>query len=88
MVPENGPRRSPPESDTLIVDIVTTVAADVGCEPQELTPPFGSVVDPDALVALVEGSGTPVEVAFEYHGRRVEIGADGSVDVSDPAGER
>lgn len=63
--------------------VINAVASLTGDDPLEMEP-LSSVIDPDALNALLDGddhAGKPPEVQFDFHGCRVLVRADGSVIV-------
>ncbi|MFC4552566.1 MULTISPECIES: HalOD1 output domain-containing protein [Halorussus] len=64
--------------------VVERVAAAEGVEPTELTPPLGTVLDPEALDELVASlpDSTDPAVTFDYAGYEVAVAADGSVSVT------
>jgi len=65
-------------------DVLREVTQVHGVSPVELTPPLGSVVDPDALDAMfAEDSDTTGQVSFEYAGCLVTVHSDGDIDVSE-----
>ncbi|SFB71289.1 hypothetical protein SAMN05444422_101402 [Halobiforma haloterrestris] len=83
--------------------VIEAVARKEGVSPSELSPPLFSVVDPDALDALVQGDGdsdtSQVTVEFTYldyvvqirEGPTVSISAqdrDASMDDSESVAER
>lgn len=62
--------------------ILRTIAAVEGADPTDLTPPLYSVVDPEALDAVVESlGGTPGWVEFGYRGYQVTVDGAGDVGV-------
>ena len=61
-------------SQTPSLRVVEAVAAETDTDPTELTP-LGTVVDTDALDALVSSAGD-LSVNFEYEGYRISIGSD------------
>lgn len=66
--------------------VVKAVAQKEGVSPSELTPPLFSVVDPDALDALVQEDAdsitSQVEVEFTYRGYVVQIRNGPTVSIS------
>lgn len=70
-------------SNSVVVDIVETVAEATGRDPRSLHPPLNDVVDPDALEQLIDGDGL-TRVSFEYSGRTVVVDGDGRVTVDEP----
>lgn len=71
------PRQAADPISSLVVD---ALAGAGGTEPSALDPPLYSVVDPDALDALVDRD-SPVRVEFEYDGRSVVVRDGGTVVV-------
>lgn len=68
-------------------EVILAVAAATDVDPLDLDP-LSEVIDPDALDALYERdefgrSRSPEHVEFTYDGRRVVVGEDGSVTVSE-----
>lgn len=68
--------------------VVTAVADATDTSPENLTPPLFSVVDPEALDALVESMpsvspAAPGSVTFTYCGCDVTVSADGRVTVDE-----
>ncbi|MFC6765805.1 HalOD1 output domain-containing protein [Natrinema soli] len=65
------------------IRVVEAVAARDGVDPLELSPPLHDAVDPTALDALFEptGSGnrTAGTVSFTYRGHRVHVESDGRI---------
>lgn len=62
--------------------ILRAIAAVEGADPTELTPPLYSVVDPEALDAVVESlSGTAGWIEFDYRGYQVTVDGAGGVGV-------
>ncbi|MFC7194337.1 HalOD1 output domain-containing protein [Halosimplex aquaticum] len=64
------------------MEIVSTVADDAGVDVFDL-PPLTETIDTEAMQALLAGSDSSVRLYFEYAGRTVVVGADGSVRVRD-----
>lgn len=64
----------PTSEEPVSVRVARSVAVAADREPTELTP-LGEVVDVDALETLCrpDGSGTAVEISFDYEGYRVRI---------------
>lgn len=60
--------------------VVTAVAEAKGVDPMDLTP-LGTVIDSDALEALVTPPTTLDHVAFHYSGYDVTVSPDGRVDL-------
>jgi hypothetical protein len=63
--------------------MLTTIAERMDCDATDLDPPLGEVLDPDALVQVVQADGVD-SVAFEYRGRWIEIRDVDRVTVRDP----
>lgn len=61
-------RTSPPS-----IRVVEEVARREGIDPIEVSPPLETVIDTDALDALVRSDRAPVEIAFEYRGYAVRV---------------
>lgn len=72
------------EGEVIPETVVEVVAEAEGTSPLEL-PPLVSVVDPDALASLFRGRDCDGSIAFDYHGYRVCLYADGQVALSDAA---
>lgn len=67
---------------SVVEDVVEAVAEREGADPAHL-PPLYDVCDPDALTALLAGSGERVVVEFTYCDQRVTVDSDGVVLVAD-----
>ena len=62
--------------------ILETIAGVEGVDPIELTPPLYSVVDPEALDAVIESLGGRAGwIEFDYRGYQVTINGAGGVSV-------
>lgn len=72
--------RSKASDEPATMRIVRAVARARDVDPTALTPPLGTVVDPDALEA-VAGADADVAVQFTYAGCRVTV-TDGDVSVT------
>lgn len=68
------------DADDLCARIVGAVADATGEDPATMTPPLGSVVDVEALTAVVD-SADSVTVTFEYRDHAVLVAGDGTVSV-------
>lgn len=72
------------DPESLIVEIVTSIATELGVRPCEL-PPLNDYVDVDALVRLVETAvrddAQHVTTQFRYDGHAVRVRSDASVDI-------
>ena len=70
--------------DSMCVDIVGEVARLSGTSPLELAP-LASIVDTDALAALIEGSARDGEVlvTFTYEGFQVTADNTGAFEITD-----
>ena len=84
---------SPSGSEPLSVRIVREIAAHDGVDPMELSPPLYHSLDPAALNALFDSTGTDGprtgRVTFTYDGKRVTVDSDGEVGIeSDSRTER
>lgn len=71
------PRR---DSEQLCATLAQVVAAKTGTDPETMSPPLYSAVDPEALAALVD-SPADVTVTFTYDGHEVVVLGDGSIRV-------
>jgi hypothetical protein len=72
-------RFDPDEVDSAVLGVVDLVSTATG-EPPTSLEPLATVVDPDALAALVaDGRRADVEVTFEYCGFVVTVNARGDV---------
>ncbi|NHX37723.1 MULTISPECIES: HalOD1 output domain-containing protein [Halolamina] len=69
-----------PRPATRVVDVI---AERTGVDPGDLTPPLSTVVDPDALNAIVDHADTAdgVAVRFEYGDDEVVVRGDGRVEI-------
>jgi hypothetical protein len=67
-------------TEQLSVRVTRALAELEGCDPAHLTPPLGTVVDPEAIDALPTW-GDAVEVTFEYDGHEVMVEGTGEVRV-------
>ena len=65
------------DTDVLCAKIVETVADQTDDDPLSMTP-LTTVLDPEALDALVNG-GTDVQVTFEYEDHTVLVCSDGTI---------
>lgn len=63
--------------------VIEALAAEEGCDPDQLTVPLYECVDPEALDAFVTSSGAD-RVTFTYPGYVVTVTEDGDVSL-DPA---
>lgn len=62
--------------------ILRTIAAVEGADPTDLAPPLYSVVDPEALDAVIESlGGRSGWIEFDYRGYQVTVDAAGDVNV-------
>lgn len=61
--------------------VVESVSAVSGRDPLAL-PPLYERIDPDALDTLLRTESNGVQVAFEYAGMSVRMGADGSIGLA------
>jgi predicted lipid-binding transport protein (Tim44 family) len=64
----------------LIFEILSAVADAEGVDSVEDLTPLADVIDPDALVDLVDSTDT-ASVRFRYHGREVTVESGGAVTV-------
>lgn len=76
------------DRETVSERVVAAVADATDTSPIDLTPPLFSVVDPEALDALVESIGTaPTDsmgrIEFTYCGCDVTVTGDGRVTITD-----
>lgn len=71
------------DSDATLDRILARIAEQMDCDPADLEPPLGEVVDADALVQVVQSDGVRT-VSFEYRGHRIEIDAAERVGVDGP----
>ncbi len=73
--------------DPVSIRVVEAVAAREEIDPLEMSPPLHDSIDPAALDALFEptrtGERTPGTVTFRFHGYRVRVESDGSIDLED-----
>lgn len=67
--------------DTVINEVVETVAKAEDVDPLELTPPLYEVIDPDALESLFANNRVLGKVIFNYAGYEVSVFSDGDVSV-------
>lgn len=68
------------KSDSLLEEIVRTVAKEEQCDELDL-PPLYETLDPENLTQMVEESET-CEVTFQYHGYTILINRDGHVQIA------
>lgn len=69
-------------TDAVTTRLVSTIASREGVDPTELRRPLYSVVDPDALDALLSGStGGSLRIEFVYCGYHVTIERDDEVRI-------
>lgn len=68
-------RQTGTENEPIAMQVVHAVARERDVDPTALTPPLGSVVDPDAIDALASAD-APVTVQFTYGGCRVTVTGD------------
>lgn len=73
-------RFNPDVSGSALLGVVELVSV-VTDTPAERLQPLASVLDPDAIEALVSGRGTKVEISFEYSGYGVTVNSLGEVVV-------
>lgn len=62
--------------ESVAMRVLDEVAEARGVDPIALTPPLGSVLDPDALDALVARDSEQVAVEFSYAGCHVAVTGD------------
>lgn len=62
--------------------VVRTIARREGVSPEALRPPLSSVLDPDALDALVTSGDALRRLEFRYNSYDVVVDSDGDVSVS------
>lgn len=67
-------------SDGPSVTIVEAVAAVAGRTPTDL-PPLRTVIDPDALEALLDGKSSPITVSFGYADTHVSVDETGVIEI-------
>jgi len=75
---------TPDREEATSTAICRAVSEEVG-EPVLELPPLGSVVDPEALEAVVSPRYGTGHVAFEYVGLVVVVSADGTISIYDGA---
>lgn len=77
----------PPKSPTLRV--VDAIANQTDVDPTELTPPLGTVIDPEALDAVFEAdASSDLRVSFEYAGYLVSLSSNEDVSIEPLEGPR
>lgn len=69
------------QGESVSVTVVDRVADHHGVDPMTLEPRLHTVVDPDALDALVRDAAESMSVQFTYGGCAVTVDGDGTVDV-------
>lgn len=67
-------------SEVMSHRIIEALATAVDSDPLSMTPTLYEVIDPDALVRLLD-TDQPVEARFEYDGHTVVADSDGTVSV-------
>lgn len=79
---EQGVEFTVSEGSTASETVLDAVAAVERTDPNDLTPPLYSVVDPEALDAFVESlNGRAGRVEFVYRGHLVTVGGSGVISV-------
>lgn len=61
------------DKDSVLHEILTTVAEAEGVDPIELSPPLHDVIDTDALYNLVHDPEGPLHVTFPYRQWTIEV---------------
>ena len=67
--------------DSVIYEVIKSVAEVEDADPLELTPPLYEVIDPDALESLFANDRTLGKVIFNYSGCEVSVFSDGYIMV-------
>ncbi|MFA9417403.1 HalOD1 output domain-containing protein [Natrinema sp. HArc-T2] len=74
-----------PNSSTIVLQIIETVAAADNTDPATMNPPLADVIDPDALQELLEHGSTDadraLEVRFRYRGHEITVTDDETVEL-------
>lgn len=79
---EQGVEFTVSEGSTASETVLNAVAAAERTDPNDLTPPLYSVVDPEALDAFVESLNDRAGwVEFVYRGHLVTVGGSGAISV-------
>lgn len=81
-------RQSSPSGtrDSVVANVVRSVARAEGVTDTELTPPLEAVVDTDALERYVESTGESARVSFRYRDNTIEVRGD-RIEVTTPDDE-